>query len=214
MSTPLFNERIRRPTISFTDVLRKGASGVYRERDEYTPFMFRALVIAVDVEGGKLETPDRTPDGGSNLEQRVFDPDGKLVAKYDITPTPGPRNPKNSVRARIVTNNMDQAIDDDSLRTFWPLFPGVDNPSAGELVFVVFEDEQMTHGFWVAKVPSSDVDESKNQMLMSQMLKDVSSGKRSLYNDDQAPAAKQRPDGTPIKQPNRLTNLFVDQGAK
>lgn len=211
MPTPVFNEKFRRPSISFAEILRKGAGGMYREKDQYVPFMFRALVIAVDVEGGKLETPDGQPDG-SKLTQHVYGPEGGLLAKYDIEPTRGPRNPKNSVRARIVANNMDQFIDDDNLRTFWPLFPGVDNPSAGELVYVVFEDEEMTHGLWLAKVPTDDKEETKNQILMSTVLKQARASNRVLFVSSE-PTGINR-DGVPIKQPHRLTSLFIDASGK
>lgn len=207
MPSPLFNEKFRRPSIGFAEVLKKGAGGMYREKDEYAPFMFRALVIAIDTEGGKLETPDGKPEGDGELEQRVYAPDGQQVAQYTITPTRGPRNPKNSVRARIVANNMDQFIDDDSLRTYWPLFPGVDNPSPGELVYVVFEDETMEHGLWVTKVPSNDPDETKNQMLMSEILKDAQNNKKVLFPDTST-TEKTTAEGAPIKEPNRLSKLY------
>ena len=211
MANPIFNEKSRRPSIGFTETLKKGIGGLFREKDEYVPFMYRALVIAIDTEGGKLETPDGEPEGGK-LVQQVRAPAGNLVAQYDIAPTRGPRNPKNAVRARIVTDNVDQFIDDDNLRTYWPMFPGVSNPTAGELVYVVFEDEQLTHGLWLCRVPTNDPLESPNQMLMSQILKEADLGKKVLFPDTSPLPGKQRDDGNPVKQPHRLTDLFIDTG--
>jgi hypothetical protein len=206
-----FNEKFRRPTIGFIEVLRKGAGGLYRERDQYVPFMFRALVIAVDNIGGKLETPDGTAEGG-NLEQHVVVPGKGDVGSYQIEPTRGPRNPKGSLKARVLSSNLDQFVDDDSLRTYWPLFPGLHNPDAGELVYVVFEDEEMLHGLWIASVPTSDPNETANQVLMSQLLQDVASSKKSLY--DLTGAASPGAGNIPIKQPHRLTNLYLDTGKR
>jgi hypothetical protein len=211
MSNPVFNEKLRRPVIGFTELLKKGVGGLLRERDEYVPFMFRALVIASDMEGGKLETPSGVPDG-VKLVQQVTAPNGNTVASYVIDPTRGPRNPKNSVRARIVANNMEQFVDDDSLRTFWPLFTGNSNPSPGELVYVVFEDDEMTHGLWLTKVPTDSKDDNPNQMLMSQVLEEASRvRKESLFNIQPASAWK-REDSPKRPTGNRLTALFIDQG--
>ena len=212
MSSFIFNEKNRRPTIGMAEVLKKGAGGLYRERDQYVPFMFRALVIAVDPFGGKLETPDGQPENGP-LEQRVTDQTGRVLGSYTVDPTRGPRNPKNSVKARILSANMDQFVDDDSLRTYWPLFPGLSNPSAGELVYVAFEDEETLHGLWIAPVPTSDPNENANHVLMSQLLQDVASGNKKLFDLTQATTPDPN-DGLPVKQPHRLTNLYVDTGRK
>jgi hypothetical protein len=210
MSSPFFYEKIRKPSISFNEVLKKGAAGAYVERGDYIPSMLRAVVIGVDHTGGLLETPEGEPEGGKKLEQSVFDQDGKLLAKYELTPTKGPRNPQSSVRARVLAGNMDQYTDDDSLRTFWPLFPGADNPSPGELVYVMFDSEDMNHGLWVAKVPVSNPEGNRNQMLMSQTLQQIQAGKADLFDDSKTPEIGKKRDGSPIKQPQRLTSLFIE----
>lgn len=208
MSSPLFNEKFRRPTVGFTELLKKGIGGLLRERDEYVPFMFRALVIAADTQGGRLETPDSSLSSTS-FTQVVVDQTGRQLASYEIRPTRGPKNPKGSVRARIVSNNMDKFIDDDDLRTFWPLFPGVQSPSAGQLVYVVFEDEEMTHGLWLAKVPLDTESENSNQILMSSVLSEGRPGNRNLF-PDMVPGTAPR-DGSPIRPAgNRLTSLFIN----
>ncbi len=164
------NEKFRQPTIGFTDTLINGANGTYRERGEYAQFMFKALVIAMDTIGGKLETPTGQPDGEA-LVQQVAYPNGRTDS-YEVKNLEtglvnvGPRNPKNSVKARIISSGMDQFVDDDDLRVYWPLFPGIDNPGAGEVVYVVFEDETMTHGLWLARAPLNGEFDTANQVLM------------------------------------------------
>jgi hypothetical protein len=210
----MYNEKFRRPLISFTEMLKKGASNQYREQGDYSAFMFRALVIACDTEGGKLETPTGEPIGDEH-EETVRDNTGdKVLARYKITPTLGPINPKNSVRARIISNNMDQVIDDDNLRTYWPMFPGADTPSAGEVVYVVFEDEDKQHGLWLAKVPFPETadgntikEHTKNQILMSDQLKDIESGKAQLFNDSFPPGTPTNP--SPVRRRQRLSELFL-----
>jgi hypothetical protein len=214
----MFNEKYRRPNISFTEMLKKGVGGQYRERGDYVPTMYRALVIAMDSEGGKLESPDGHPIDGNKLHVIVTSQEGEQLAKYDVTPTFGPYNPKNSVRARIMTNNIDQVIPDDELRTYWPLFPGADTPSAGEMVYVMFEDETMHHGLWVAKVPMSEPDpndpdapqSTKNLILMSGVLKKrKDSGNKEIWTDTEMPKPSDD-DPSPVRSNQRLTELFSD----
>lgn len=218
MASNLSNEKFRRPTIAFQDILRKGSGGAYREKGEYSAFMFRAVVIAIDTVGGKLETPTGKPhmqsgnvweEGGEELQEFVQDADGTLLATYKITPTKGPTNPPNSIKARIISNNMDQFIADDDLRCYWPMFPGLSNISAGEMAYVVFEDESFTHGLWLAKVPTNNADQTANQILKSQLLKDVKEGKAQLYDDSTSESTGTSPSGSPVKDPHRLSKLFV-----
>lgn len=55
-----------------------------------------------------------------------------------------PPNPKGSIRARIISNNMDRAFkNDEDLLVYWPLFPYDLMPiKEGEHVFIVFEDNR------------------------------------------------------------------------
>lgn len=215
MSSDMFNEKYRRPNISFTEMLKKGAGGQYRERGDYVPNMYRALVIAMDPEGGKLESPNGETLDGSALRVSVKSQNGNELANYFVDPTLGPYNPKNSVRARIMTNNMDEIIADEDLRTYWPLFPGADTPSAGEMVYVVFEDEAMHHGLWVAKVPMAEpgpddeIKSTKNLILMSDALKSADKSNTHLFVDTSIPKpTKENP--SPIKPQQPLTALFMD----
>jgi hypothetical protein len=218
MPTGLSNEKYRRPSIAFQDILRKGSGGVYREKGEYSAFMFRAVVIAVDTIGGRLETPtgkphkksgDKWVEGGKELEEIVREAKGPPLAKYSIVPNKGPVNPANSIKARIISNNMDQFISDDDLRCYWPMFPGISNISAGEMVYVVFEDEDFTHGLWLAKVPTNNPNQTSNQILKGQLLQDVKAGKAKLYDDSKAPIVGTNANGSPIKDAKRLTKLYM-----
>ena len=218
MPSNLSNEKFRRPTIAFQDILRKGSGGAYREKGEYSAFMFRAVVIAIDTEGGKLETPtgdphhkagDKWEKGGDKLSVIVQDAKGPPLAKYEITPTKGPVNPPNSVKARIISNNMDQFISDDDLRCYWPMFPGISNITAGELAYVVFEDETFSHGLWLSRVTTNAVNETANQILMNGTLSKIKAGTMSNFSDAGSSSTSKRPDGSPIRDPRRLTRLYM-----
>ena len=214
MPTGLSNEKFRRPSIAFQDILRKGSGGAYREKGQYSAFMFRAVVIAIDPEGGKLETPTGEPhikngkdwaEGGDKLNQLVQFSDGTVI-NYDITPNKGPVNPPDSIKARIISSNMDQFISDDDLRVYWPMFPGISNVTAGEMAYVVFEDESFTHGLWLARVPTNLADETSNQILMDSLSDEAKTALTHLY--DEPENAPTRVNGSPIKDPQRLSKLF------
>jgi hypothetical protein len=220
MARPQFNEKFRRPSIAFTELLKTSAGGGLREKGEYSAFMFRALVIAADTIGGRLETPDGTPwaqgakawaPGGATLHQVVVADDGTQVAQYDIVPTRGPVNPPNSIRARVIGNNMDQFTSDDDLRCYWPLFPGIANVSAGELAYVVFEDEAYEHGLWLARVPTNDANQTANQILMSDTVQSIIANPKLAYNDATQPfvTGSAGASASPIRDPHRLTNIFL-----
>lgn len=130
----------RRPELILSDLLQKTARGE-KERHYY-----RAAVLAVDLEGGKLQNPDA--DG----ELAVMGRDG-TTRKYRAIS--GPTNPRGSVKARIITDGFDRLLDDQSLRVFWPMFPQdmAGTPvTPGEHVYVMFEGEGMAHGIWVSRV--------------------------------------------------------------
>lgn len=75
-----------------------------------------------------------------------------------------PPNPKNSIKARIITNARDKDLDDDELSVFWPLFPHDVMPiKEGEHVYVLFEDsENKTHGLWIARIPEPSTTDNPN----------------------------------------------------
>lgn len=147
-SDPFTREKIRRPELIFNEILRKGAQGLYKERGEVTPFLYRALVLAVDVEGGKLENPN----GEGTLVNEIGSNKIEIKAKL------GPANPQNSIKARILTDGIDKFASDENLRVYWPFFPeNVSVPiKPGEHVYVLFEDSNLQHGLWVSKIPGHE----------------------------------------------------------
>jgi hypothetical protein len=100
--------------------------------DDYT-FLLRAVVVAIDHEGGKLEGPEP----GSN-------------GRKDTTP-----NPRNSIKARVISKALDKNTEVEDLPVFWPMFSHDIMPvKEGEHVYVVFEDStEKTHGLWLSRIP-------------------------------------------------------------
>ena len=121
---------------------------MFNERDDNVAFLHRALVIAVDLDGGKLENPT-----GAGETSNVID--GKTIT---VKATVGPVNPPNSVKARVMTDGFDQFTGDAGLRVFWPFFPEhISLPiKPGEHTYVIFEGTGYEHGLWVTKVPGHD----------------------------------------------------------
>ena len=88
-------------------------------------FLYRAAVIAIDQVGGALSNDTEPP------------------------------NPKNSIKARVITDAYDAHTDDDNLTIFWPLFPFDVMPlKEGEHVYVIFEDPSTKeHGLLLTRIP-------------------------------------------------------------
>lgn len=199
-------DSFRRPETIFKDLLRRDARGLLQSVDDTPQLFFRALVVAVDVEGGLLENPGAQGSLSHNFDGQKFD----VAARF------GPKNPPNSVKARILSDGLDKFSTDENLRVFWPIFP--DNASdpvkPGEHVYVLFEDSSQRHGLWFSKVSGHDgvnyapgqsfYKEQENHPLASNFddLKGLSSShdKKFDKNDD---AAETKPG-------NRLTGLFGD----
>ncbi len=141
-------EDFHRPEIFLAGLLRKSIQGKFLERGENISFLHRAIVVAVDVEGGKLENPD-----GDGTVTHFFD--GK---SYDVTANVGVKNPQNSIKARIFNDGFDQFVSDGRLRIFWPFYPEhMSVPiKPGEHVYVMFEDEEREHGLWFSKIPGHE----------------------------------------------------------
>lgn len=83
-----------------------------------------------------------------------------LVVAVDNTPEGGklessPPNPPNSITARVYSAGMDANTPDSALLVFYPLLPpnSAAPISPGDHVFVMFEDEKLTNGLWVAPIP-------------------------------------------------------------
>ncbi len=136
------------PERFLNDLIQKYAQGLIIERGENAQLFFRATVMAVDVVGGKLENPD----GDGSVEHRIGGRSVTFPARR------GPKNPKNSVKARIISEGFDQFMSDEDVRIYWPLFPEhIAVPvSPGEHVYVMFEDKDFKHGLWLTRVPGHE----------------------------------------------------------
>lgn len=102
--------------------------------DDYG-FLFRASVVKIDHQGGALEK----------------DP------KY-------PPNPRNSIQARVITNDRDKDLTDEELPVYWPLFTHDVMPlKEGEHVYVIFENNNdKTHGLWLGRIAEPNTVNSIN----------------------------------------------------
>lgn len=141
---PRGSDWFRRPEIILAELLQKEARG------EVPRHYRRAVILAVDPTGGKLQNPS----GAGTLA--VTGRDGK---RREFPALSGVENPRGAVKARILTDGLDRLIDDADLRVYWPMFPQdqFGTPiSPGEHVYVVFEGEGTTHGLWLSRVPGQD----------------------------------------------------------
>lgn len=138
-------EKVRRPEILLNEFLRKGVRGLFKQKTDGTIFLYRAVVLAVDEQGGKLENPD----GNGSVPHLI---DGK---QENVQAREGPENPKNSVRARIITDGADKFSLDTRVKVYWPMFD-MQTIKPGEHVYVTFEDEGKQHGLWISKVAGHD----------------------------------------------------------
>jgi hypothetical protein len=141
-------DRWRRPEVFLAELLGKSVRREFLEEDRAPQIWLRAAVLAVDVRGGLLENEQ----GAGELEHIVDGRPRKVPANI------GPANPRNSIKARIVSSETDQFIEDDLLRVFWPMMPEHDAipVKPGEHVYVTFEDEDRQHGLWFGKVPGHE----------------------------------------------------------
>lgn len=63
-----------------------------------------------------------------------------------------PQNPKNSIRARIITDSYNAVTIDEDLPVFWPLYSHDLEPlKEGEHVYIIFEDMARKHGLWISR---------------------------------------------------------------
>lgn len=146
MSRDRGSDWYRRPEMILSEILQREARGDDRADRHYR----RAVVIAVDPNGGQLQNPDGVG------QMAVVKRDGQRVVYPAL---PGVENPRGSIKARVLTDGLDRLVDDRDLRVYWPMFPydQVGIPvSPGEHVYVVFEDEGLSHGLWVARVSGQD----------------------------------------------------------
>jgi hypothetical protein len=183
LKIPLHRKKFLNPEINLSELIRKNAGGQFREHGELVPFMFRAVVVAMDEIGGRLESPDGKPEGGNQIEVQIIDQSNTGVAQYVAKTKAGIRNPANSIRAKIITPNMDLFTSFDDLMTYWPMFPPTTSITPGEVVYVVYEDENASHGLWLCKTANNLVDANANIALMKDTLKKTPGGKKYLFGD-------------------------------
>ena len=187
--------RYDRPTQAFAEIMTHAMRGNLIEEGDYVPFMFRAFVYAIDTIGGRLENKDATFPANP-VTTTIVNKDGKKTT-YRPKVMRGPKNPPDSLKARIIGNNIDQFVANDDLRTYWPMFPGLCSPSPGELVYVVFEDSTRKHGLWLSKVPVDMENDSPARSLFADMLAmsagDQPSIVKNFNNGPEVPPAQSAP---------------------
>jgi hypothetical protein len=135
----------RRPELVLAELLQGAARG-----DSVTRNYYRAAVLAVDLEGSRLQ--NESGEGGI----RSVDRDG-TVRQFDALV--GPNNPRGSIKARVLTDGLDRLLDDADVRIFWPMFPQdqIGTPiSPGEHVYVVFDGDELNHGLWLSRAPGHE----------------------------------------------------------
>lgn len=134
----------RRPETILADIIDR-AGREDRDRSHY-----KAVVLAVDLEGGKLQNPD------GNGTVRVPLRDGTT---REFKALVGPLNPRGSLKARVLTDGLDRLLDDNSVRVFWPMFPqdlSGTPATPGEHVYVTFDGDGMSHGLWISRVSGQE----------------------------------------------------------
>lgn len=148
MPDPLYRYKFLRPELFLAELIKKSAQGQIHDTDKNLPFLFRAVVVAVDVNGGQLENPTANGSVSHTVNGQSF----------TVPATQGPLNPRNSIKARVINEGFDQVINDDRLKVFWPFFPEhISVPiKPGEFAYVIFEDPDYEHGLWISKVPGQE----------------------------------------------------------
>jgi len=83
----------------------------------------------------------------------------QVGAQFEVEPP----NPKNTIKARILTQFYDANTAVEDLPVFCPMFPHLQLPiKEGEHVYVIFEDEAKTHGLWLTRIAEHLAVDSKN----------------------------------------------------
>ncbi len=198
-------ERVKRPELVLGELLRSYAEG---ELTRSGKVLYRAVVLAVDEEGGRLSSP-HVSTAAEEVQGVGVDGHPRSYA-----PVVGAVNPRGSVKALVIDGARDSFYDEASARVLWPLFPS-DQLSlpicAGEHVYSLFEDGAGEHGLWLCRVSGHD---GANFSLGSEALAGMGEDRRSLGglfgHPGEAPASttddgsstRVRPDG------RRLSRLF------
>lgn len=193
-------QKYRQPIQAFSELMHKAIRGTIVEQGDYMPCIFRAFVYAIDRDGGRLQ--NETGTISEPVVSTIIDTDGTKFT-YTANVRPGPDNPPDSIKARIIGNNNDRFVHNDELRVYWPLFPGLANPSPGELVYVLFEDKEMNFGVWLSKVPFENKFTGSNKIL----FRDVA----VRFDDDGRNIGTYFPD-TPASPPTPTSTTVDNSG--
>jgi hypothetical protein len=189
------------PEVFLSELLLKSVQGAYHDVGRNVPVFHRALVVAVDTEGGRLENP-----GAQGSVTHVVD--GRDV---DVSAIDGPRNPPNSVKARILTDGFDQFTSDERLRVFWPAETHSEHPiKPGEHVFVFFEGETYERGHWIGRVSANDdVNEAPGRDLYGKSRGDDLA---AIFGDDASAGGSFDTEEKALEPPkgDRIVDLFGD----
>lgn len=142
-----YRDQYRKPEALLYELIRKYAAGEISENTVAPTVFYRALVLAVDTVGGQLEC--ERPNSNNFVEHLM--PDGQ---KQKFEAIVGPKNPVNSIKARILTDGLDQFYGDSKVSVFWPMMQehNLLPIKPGEHVYVIFEDPNKVHGMWFGKV--------------------------------------------------------------
>lgn len=196
-------DKFRFPELFLAEILQQTAREKIPDNSENPSIFKRALVVAVDVEGGKLQN-------STGVGKLVHTVSGQSV---EINSIIGPANPRNSIKARVLSDGFDQFLDDESLKIYYPLMPEhmAIPVKPGEHVLVLFEDENYENGWWISKVPGHEgVNFSQGEKLF---IKDDNNKLSKLFPDTAAVASTEEDVATDEAAgeslPNgRLTKLF------
>ncbi len=189
----------RRPELVLADLIKVHAQGDSRGR-HYR----RAVVLAVDQEGAMLQNDSGV--GGIAVRSH----DGRV---RNFPALQGVENPRGSVKARILTDGLDRLVSDDDLRVFWPMFPQDQMAvpvSPGEHVYVIFEDEGLSHGLWISRVSGHD---SANSFIGTDSYTAPSSAKTAMdFFEPNQPEYPRTDEHAGLAPPIDSTSFFDDGG--
>ncbi len=145
MSNESQADRLRFPEYFLSDLLHKSVREEIADKNTNPSIFKQALVLVVDVQGGKLQNPDAQGSVIQTINGR----------KVEVKASKGPKNPKNSIKARILTDGGDSLVGDEDLTIFYPMMPENFTPpiKPGEHALVFFTDSDNSNGLWVSKYP-------------------------------------------------------------
>lgn len=119
-------------------------------------------------------------------------------------------NPRNSIRARIITNSIDSHVKKEKLGVYWPMFPFDVMPlKEGEHVYVFFENSQeLDHGLWLTRIPEHNGVHNPNLTLGKKQYEENPDAAPNEVSLDQA---VQDVDGK-TEEPVRSKEFVVEEG--